>query len=141
MSLKTWKEEFMPTEACDTSKEEAYDHVLRKWIGLREENLRRHGLRRFYASIRGKYNDIPYSMSVDCSTCAFCLHYLKPAGVGCGSCPLFKSLGASCDRRDGGYPARSPYDEFLLDGNPEPMISAILMSRYGITMKQVYANE
>lgn len=131
----------MPTEACDTSKKEAYDHVLRKWIGLREENLRRHGLHRSYSSILGKYEEPPDSMAVDGSTCAFCSHYLKSAGVRCGSCPLFKSLGASCDRRRDDYHARSPYDEFLLDGNPEPMISTIIMSRYGITMKQVYANE
>lgn len=31
MTLKSWKDEFYPKEAHETSKEEAVDHCLNKW--------------------------------------------------------------------------------------------------------------
>lgn len=139
MSIASWKKEFMPTKACDTSKKEAYDHVLRKWIGLRKENLRRHGLHSWYRTVWDRR--VNQGMSIDYRSCAFCHHYFNTRGERkCNSCPLSKALGASCDALNN-YTALSPYGEFLRNDNPEPMISAIIMTRYKITMEEVYANE
>ena len=43
MSIATWKKEFYsPISKCPKSKAAA--HSLKKWIGLRPENLAKHGL-------------------------------------------------------------------------------------------------
>ncbi len=45
MSMETWKQEFYPVEAnSDEAQARPVTHSLRKWIGLRQENLNRHGL-------------------------------------------------------------------------------------------------
>ena len=37
MSIRTWKEEFYPKRAQETTKAEALDHSILKWVGLRPE--------------------------------------------------------------------------------------------------------
>ena len=44
MSIESWKAEFYPTPADEASKDQAIAHSLRKWEGLRKENLDRHEL-------------------------------------------------------------------------------------------------
>lgn len=44
MSLETWKEEFYKIPAEECIKEQALDHSITKWEGLRPENLQKHGL-------------------------------------------------------------------------------------------------
>lgn len=46
MSLKTWMEEFYPSDATDaiSSDLEAIEHSLQKWKGAVKENVERHGL-------------------------------------------------------------------------------------------------
>lgn len=39
MSLETWKEEFYPIPADEVPESQALAHSLRKWEGLRKENL------------------------------------------------------------------------------------------------------
>lgn len=44
MSMRSWKKEYYPVEAAKVPKELAVVASLRKWIGLRLDNLQRHGL-------------------------------------------------------------------------------------------------
>lgn len=122
MSLQSWKEEFYPVDASEVKKEDALAHSLKKWIGLRYENLERHNVAR-----HGSYlEDGEYSFMVTADSCALCAHYLtpKPGVFRCGACPLAEAIGASCDQElVVGIPA--PYFAFTRHGNPEPMIMHI----------------
>lgn len=109
MSKESWREEFYPKPANETTKEEAASHSLRKWIGLRKENRDKHEV--------GKY-PIP----LDWSTCALCYHYIESSG-GCPNCPLNQLLGTTCDDN---YLDTSPYHHYtFMHTNPEPMIKAL----------------
>ncbi len=44
MGIATWKKEFYPP-ISKVTRANAIDHSLKKWIGLREENLKRHDLK------------------------------------------------------------------------------------------------
>lgn len=142
MSVATWKDEFMPTPAYLVNTENAIDHVLIKWVGLREENLKMHGLIQVGATIMqtGLHWD---SLDIDDKSCALCVLYFDNSGVGCTLCPLYEALGGlSCCRWGAdvweryGLPT-SPYDMFVEHGDPEPMITSLLLVKYGITMREV----
>ena len=139
MSLKSWCKEFYPILAEQTKIEDAVAHSLRKWIGLRSENLAKHGCR---VTKRGS-TGIPYveepsdecvdwrtdkAVCITSDTCALCHHYLLEeddhiSNV-CERCPLYKHLGKPCD---GGKfnGERRPYEYWYETLNPEPMISAL----------------
>lgn len=124
MSLQSWKEEFYPVEAQYASPEEAVAHSLRKWEGLRPENLQKHGLVQ-----NGKHleevdsEDEEYFISGD--SCALCHHYAEDE---CNCCPLFKARGdVACDSfnieecgSDGEHPFGAGVNR--ANPNPEPMI-------------------
>lgn len=113
MSSESWKEEFYPKPARETTKEEAAAHSLRKWIGLRKENRDKHEVDR-------------YPVSIDYTTCALCFHYDRKAdGEGCTTCPLFEVLGKSCDDTSCGE--TSPFRRYTFKSysDPEPMIAAL----------------
>lgn len=125
MTLKSWKDEFYPKEAHETSKEEAVDHCLNKWKGLRAKNLKKHGLiAEAYNHIEEK-NGISHSrFYIDGDTCALCFHYydenLKP--YLCKECPLFIVRGNfTCDKS---LPEEetAPYQQWGETRDPEPMI-------------------
>ncbi len=107
MSLETWKEEFYPIPADEVPESQALTHSLRKWEGLRKENLEKHGV-----GATGGYVD---EMSIDSSTCALCHHHID--SVRCATCPLVKlTMGGNCD---------SEYVWWNHAGDPEPMIELI----------------
>lgn len=121
MSLKTWKAEFYPTEASTTKKEEAIDHSLRKWLGLRKAALKSHG-------VHLKYDELSSppgyeSFVIDGRSCALCVHYFDDTAsmaATCTTCPLsIVNDGKSCDH------SRGPYVAFLANGNPIPMINLL----------------
>lgn len=125
MSVQTWESEFYPSPADEASgsEREALDHSLRKWIGLRPENLERHGLRRFDR----KLTDGLYRFDVDSTSCALCERH----SMVCDTCSLTEANGGfSCDGIDcrgleEGEEGPDHYGEFLISGDPEPMIKLI----------------
>lgn len=148
MSIETWKEEFMPVPAsAEMSTLEAIEHSIRKWVGLREENLRRHGLFQDTYLI-GEQGPIRHGyIYINNSSCALCVKFLSARYSTrvspCVRCPLYAALGqVGCSSS---YYTRwqlygvqwSPYDIFLKHGDPEPMITSLLLAKYDITMKQV----
>lgn len=117
MSLKTWKEEFYPIDAGYVSEEDAVEHSLRKWIGLRKGNLDKHSVSNGYLGVSDG-DDYVY---IDSSTCALCQRYFDDEAVNeCASCPLFDLLGKRCDNGDA-----SPFVIWGECENPEPMIAAL----------------
>lgn len=117
MSLKTWKEEFYPIDAEYVSEEDAVEHSLRKWIGLRKENLDKHRISTGWTGISDGDEDV----YIDSSTCALCQRYFDDEAVNeCASCPLFDLLGKRCDNGDD-----SPFVIWGEYENPEPMIAAL----------------
>lgn len=112
MSLETWKEEFYPIDAEYVSEEDAVEHSLRKWIGLRAGNLAKHNLdhhgKRIFDT-NGAY------IWISESSCALCIHYINEM---CDNCPLAALLGHPCDYDD--YDIDSPYIAFLNEADPEP---------------------
>lgn len=119
MSLETWKEEFYPIDAEYVSEEEdAVAHSLRKWIGLRKENLDKH---RISSTGWIGISDGDEYVYIDSSTCALCQRYFDDEAVNeCASCPLFDLLGKRCDNGDD-----SPFVIWGEYENPEPMIAAL----------------
>jgi hypothetical protein len=113
MSLQTWKEEFYPIPANETSPEESLKHSLKKWKGLTKENLQKHGLETNGQIIRGDDGTMP----IDSSTCSLCVHFSKH---GCNECPLSIAREKPCDSG-----LDSPYMQFYKGKNPLPMINLL----------------
>lgn len=130
MSLKTWKEEFYPVDAESVSEEDALDHSLRKWIGLKPENLKKHGVFKVsgWRSIVDK-NDEYDSMLIDGVSCSLCKFYLgDEVDSQCESCPLTAQRGGrACDEstEPGSYFNDSPYANFTERDDPQAMIDLI----------------
>ena len=116
MSLETWKAEFYPIEACDVPKEAAIAHSLQKWIGLRKENVERHG----GMHTRHRLDFYSGRFYADSGACALCLLYMEDPQSQCRNCPLVAVLGEPCDERLG-----SPYQVWYDTSNPELMIAAL----------------
>lgn len=124
MSLETWKAEFIPTPACDCPRGQAAAHSLRKWRGLTEENLRKHGLRKVDAWIKDKADN---RLCIAASSCALCLRFADTDASreeACKPCPLYKSLGKACDD-EAAELEFAPYHKFTMFDDPLPMIAAL----------------
>tara|TARA_Y100000034_G_scaffold6296_1_gene6940 strand:- start:88 stop:438 length:351 start_codon:yes stop_codon:yes gene_type:complete len=111
VSIKSWLEEF------------GNQGDLQKWIGLRKENLKKHGLKRRDKKLY-EYGK-PYAVySITTKTCDFCKKHYRRLNYGlsdCSTCPLFKIRNAKCFKpRDD-----SPYAKYINKSNPEPMIELI----------------
>jgi len=113
MSLQTWMEEFMPVPPSDavTSEQEAIEHCLRKWKGLRAE-----------AKYKHQFSDVPTGNA----NCALCLRHDDD----CEKCSLALSRGGvACDDPTDDE-VRSPYHSYISPRigelpDPEPMIAAL----------------
>jgi predicted RNase H-like HicB family nuclease len=125
MSLETWKAEFYPTPAAECPAHKAVAHALRKWTGLRTENLARHGLYREkdYSSIRfyGSRDESAARMVISSDNCALCVHYIDDS---CTGCPLRDALDDKCYAHATGQ-TLSPWAEWIDNHDPEPMIAAL----------------
>lgn len=121
MSLATWMEEFYPITADATTKRNAIEHSLRKWIGLRPENLAKHRVAKgkdFFWN-NSVISDGEGGLYIESESCALCFHYYdRGEAPRCGRCPLAKAReGRPCDQYD------SPYHKWLYTDDPEPMIN------------------
>lgn len=127
MSLVTWKAEFYPVEADEVQIEDSIDHSLTKWIGLRQANLEKHGIKAGRYDGIGDGNDRMY---VGGDACALCSHHYdedwcdddEEEGDGCAGCPLkLVRDGVPCDRtRDD--EDKAPWNAWNEGHDPEPMI-------------------
>lgn len=126
MSLKTWKAEFYQTEAKNCPRSKAAEHSLRKWIGLKKENLKKHKVKvGLIGVIDERYNFLSLNRNtliIDKNTCALCKHFLSSLS-GCEKCPLaIIRGGVPCDenRKDQNT---APFSVFWeKNHNPNSMI-------------------
>lgn len=127
MSIASWKAEFYPVSAKKVPKSQALAHSLRKWIGLRSENLKRHGLKACFAAIyplrRRPGRKFRY-LRINSASCALCVHYYDEDKTDpqqtCLRCPLYAVCGCPCDRDS--PTAASPFHSWTVRHDPEPMI-------------------
>lgn len=137
MSLASWKEEFYPIPAGEAKGDAltAVDHSLKKWEGLRADNMKKHECYGAGSSI----SDEPLSvvtdegtMRLDSNSCALCMYNDEQKGCYCDSCPITLATGSPCDD---GYGDRededglAPWDEWTTNHNPEPMIAVLETTR------------
>lgn len=120
-NLTTWKAEYYPVEAERVKKRDALAHCLKKWIGLRARNLKRHGVQKGVMSIFDAGSGVLW---IDTKSCAACVHWLYHEGCSCRTCPLYLVRGVPCYKSNGADKP-SPFDAFTRLGNPEPMIRLI----------------
>lgn len=154
MSLATWKEEFYPCvpdpEWDDIS---CLEHSIRKWIGLRAENLAKHKITKRpngnpVLDSSGEYfvvdnescaccvraedfrsrNRTGCSCTADC--CADCAPVPFESGHAheeyCSVCPVYQSREKwACDTQRTDEDNNSPYFIWVDEGDPEPMIEAL----------------
>lgn len=129
MSIETWKEEFYPITVREFTLQsrstlELLEHALKKWKGLTEENRKKHHVQKAPNSrcLRGTDADFPLH-SESCSLCRF---YSEHHAI-CSRCPLYNVRGVSCDDvpQDSDNELLSPWNEFLIRSNPQPMIALL----------------
>jgi len=116
---KSWIAEFYPepAEESDNSELQALTHSLQKWIGLRKENLEKHGW-------KSRMHMMP--IEVNSTTCALCHRHCDIMGGTCKTCPLYIEREAKCyEAKMGDLISDNPYNIFLTDADPEPMINLI----------------
>lgn len=121
MSLATWKQEFYRYTAYDLkdeSWEAVLDHSLLKWIGLREENLNKHGVFMDECYLRNKDLSKVSIIIIDGSSCALCEKSKDPYDdrTDCSNCPLTKVVPNNCSKE---------FNVFMDKYNPEPMIELL----------------
>lgn len=104
MTTTSWMAEFYPINAELAPESEAIKHSLRKWKGLTEKNLQKHGI-----------SSPP--IEVTDTTCSLCISYKSK----CMACPLGQYLGRPCASYHGKY----EFEEYIENGNPIPMITAL----------------
>lgn len=131
MSIVTWRKEFctVPAEQMkDAPLEEAINHSLRKWKGLRQDNLLKHGLHRnrndAWRVVDGRTG--ASHATVSSAQCALCVKFLTAK---CFECPLNVS-GTRLSGREGCIKVYSAWaDQYT----PEPMIQALeeALTHYG----------
>ena len=138
MSIETWKQEYMPTDAsdfCDAPRTcksvfDAVIHSLRKWYGLRHYNRAEHRVMPLGMSY--KYRIITDAaqneLDIDSSSCALCSMFDEESDS-CEACPLYLARDkVSCfqmaeDEKESPYMAWTDY------GDPNPMIDNLEKAR------------
>lgn len=102
MSIESWCEEFYSVEASEMAGKsdiECLEHSLKKWKGLSQESLERHGLvvNRYLVGNAIAATDKRRYIYIDSSSCALCEKYLEPH-LPCKGCPIHKNTGFDCSR-------------------------------------------
>ena len=93
MSLESWKEEFYPYDATLVEQgDEALNHSILKWEGLKPGNIAKHGLK---MNKQWLTESDEKKMSINGGCCSLCQAY------DCDSCPLAEARGGyPCDEKD-----------------------------------------
>jgi hypothetical protein len=136
MSLASWKEEFYPEPASNFEKyenttrtdEEALAHSIKKWEGMRPENLVKHGVELQQAAIRVIADDEERHILflIDSGSCSLCQRHMTYGDCNC--CPLYQLRGIRCDRRMGDE-SLSPYNMMVDYNDVEPMLAQLYAAR------------
>jgi len=116
MSLATWKKEFCPAPASECEEKDALAHVLRKYLGTRQEALEQHGVEK---KGNGLIDRKGHAFWFGVDTCALCMCYSSAEQGACSKCPLTTRGGKRC------FNHNRPYRHWCLTGDPEPMIRAL----------------
>lgn len=119
MSLKTWKKEFYPKPADETTLEEALAHSQKKWEGLSLENMQRHHVQYVCGCVTDKRTCLNSSLPISGSTCALCQHYMMKNNT-CAGCPLYEVRGVQCDDIMRGE-EETPWHVWCGNEDPVPM--------------------
>lgn len=140
MSLESWKAEFYPIPASETTEEQAVDHSLQKWLGLLPENLAKHDCHIEDSSVVeiGHTPCLGNHVFIDSSSCSLCHHFCDMSACNSGDdespcieCPLYKARGdVACDdetSEEWNNSQKSPWHAFTLtfddySYDPKPMI-------------------
>lgn len=127
MSIETWKAKFYPIPASEVPAKDALQHSLKKWQGLTDENLKKHGLRKPTSFSICEEQERHAGLTIDSSTCALCFHHMDgpPDYEGddgdCRGCPLYDLRGMSCFAGEA-----APYAIYVGPlRDPQPMIRLI----------------
>lgn len=131
MSLDSWAAEFYAEPATEPKTEiEAVDHCIRKWEGLRRENLRRHGLVTSAGDLFEQYHVQSGNwIRVNSDTCALCVLHQGH----CSKCILAAARdGTPCYDNDK-EEISSPYDEWIDRKRPESMIFWLVKAKSDLT--------
>ena len=116
MSMKTWREEFYPVSAATARRRSwrwAAKHSLRKWEGLKEENLRKHDVR-YSPEDNAVVGANGARLRLDGETCALCYKAQEAEEAdlsmnGCDLCPL-ALVGYNCSSCESAYHRARSYD-------------------------------
>lgn len=147
MSLASWKNEFypVPAEQAIGDAVSAVNHSLRKWEGLRADNMKRHGCYAAGSAISDDPLDVVSddgTMLLNCETCALCKYKDSVTGNQwyCDKCPITLATGCPCDDlyADDGADEYVviPWDEWTTRQDPEPMIAVLETTRKWLLAQQ-----
>jgi len=100
MSVKTWINEFCPEDVYTAGKGTAglaLQHSIRKWTGLLEENLKKHGCTASFGirlNIHDECDEWLPSEYIGCALCEWSWRQgAKDGDSICPPCPLYKARG------------------------------------------------
>lgn len=115
MSGATWLKEHYPIPASEVSGQDAVQHSLQKWRGLRPEALDKHHcfLDRLRVKDKSTQEEVLFIDSGSCSLCTWYANHVPR----CVDCPLYKKRDWACDMG-----LHAPWITFTRDSDPEPMI-------------------
>lgn len=128
MSYETWKAEFYPETAeaivdRGASPIELIEHSIRKWEGLKPENLSKHDVIHRNGKLYDDSDPFLDALRIDFSSCSLCQRFLKNSI--CSACPLHQSRGhIDCDEPKEDE-RLAPYYDFVDEGDPLPMIAEL----------------
>lgn len=103
MSFKSWEKEFYPVSAKTLAESKASDielleHSLQKWRGALPENLEKHGMTYADHSLKEKGKRETFFVFSG-NSCTLCVRHVTHTvtGLSCGTCPIVRHTGGSCD--------------------------------------------
>ena len=143
MSVNSWLKEFYPVDASEgMTNLEAVRHSLKKWRGLKPENLERHRVdvkapAGYFRSGRLLTGRSQGHLLINDSSCALCHKHSEVDD--CKSCPIVRTVGRRCDKRvyvgdTGG--GTSPWHRFDDMSDPEPMIAVLEKAEAALIREQ-----
>lgn len=158
MSIETWKAEFYPKPASETTEAEAIDHSLQKWLGLTPENLAKHRVMLFNSAVMEQGVDLDKPSNervlIDANSCSLCHHFCETDTFNsaddespCMECPLYQARGGrACDDEtdeEWADDRKSPWHEFTPSFNrygydPKPMIRWLKRTKEIEALKPVH---
>lgn len=130
-TLESWKKCYYPVAAKDCPEEDALEHSIQKWEGLRKEVLQEYGLHVDISGLSVAIADsLGNKLAINDQTCALCHHYEEgDEGVNCFRCPLraekVRRLHDPDELADYTLDCAREYRAWTIVDNPVPMIELL----------------